>query len=145
MILLLKSLFPSQAFLWLLAQANLLDKLKECPVKEFLINGLLHSYWRYTTSQCFLKFSFSWAQETFSIHDGEFKEGTHFFVGEKIGSGAFGECYKAYTSNDPSIFCVKKVRAVKWCLSLSFEREKRSSPLPWEKGWRVGLTFNLKP
>ncbi|XP_044182853.1 uncharacterized protein LOC122963450 [Acropora millepora] len=49
-------------------------------------------------------------QETFSIHDGHFKEGTHYFVLEKIGSGAFGECYKAYTSNDPSIFCVKKTK-----------------------------------
>ncbi|XP_015769480.1 PREDICTED: mitogen-activated protein kinase kinase kinase 14-like [Acropora digitifera] len=48
--------------------------------------------------------------ETFSIHDGHFKEGTHYFVLEKIGSGAFGECYKAYTSNDPSIFCVKKTK-----------------------------------
>ena len=49
-------------------------------------------------------------QETFSIQDGQFKEGTHYFVNEKIGSGAFGECYKANTSKDPSIFCVKKVR-----------------------------------
>ena len=49
-------------------------------------------------------------QETFSIQDGQFKEGTHYFVNEKIGSGAFGECYKANTGKDPSIFCVKKVR-----------------------------------
>ena len=49
-------------------------------------------------------------QETFSIHDGQFKEGTHYFVIEKVGSGAFGECYKAYTSNNPSTFCAKKVR-----------------------------------
>ncbi|XP_015780932.1 PREDICTED: uncharacterized protein LOC107358876 [Acropora digitifera] len=49
--------------------------------------------------------------ETFSIQDGQFKEGTHYFVDEKIGSGAFGECYKAYTSNDPSTFCVKKTKS----------------------------------
>ncbi|KAK2550616.1 Mitogen-activated protein kinase kinase kinase 14 [Acropora cervicornis] len=49
-------------------------------------------------------------QETFSIHDGQFKEGTHYFVDEKIGSGAFGECYKAYTSDGSFIFCFKKTK-----------------------------------
>ena len=83
-------------------------------------------------------------QDTFSIQDGQFKEGTHYFVLEKIGSGAFGECYKGYTSNDPSFFCIKKDKAVKCCLNLSFKREKRLSPLPGERGCRVGLMFNLK-
>ncbi|XP_067025009.1 mitogen-activated protein kinase kinase kinase 14-like [Acropora muricata] len=58
-----------------------------------------------------LKFPFlGHLQETFSIHDGQFKEGTHYFVDEKIGSGAFGECYKANTGKDPSTFCVKKTK-----------------------------------
>ena len=84
-------------------------------------------------------------QETFFIQDGQFKEGTHYFVNEKIGSGAFGECYKAYTSNDPSTFCVKKVRQRNGVSTFSLEREKRSSPLPRERGCYVELTFNVKP
>ena len=77
-----------------------------------------------------LKFPFlGHLQETFSIHDGQFKEGTHYFVDEKIGSGAFGECYKANTGKDPSTFCVKKVR----------QRNGVS------RGCHVELTFNVKP
>ena len=49
-------------------------------------------------------------QETFSIQDGQFQEGTHYFVDEKIGTGAFGDCYMANTGKDSSIFCIKKVR-----------------------------------
>ena len=51
-------------------------------------------------------------QEIFSIQDGQFKEGIHYYINyddDEIGSGASGTCYKASTSNDSFIFCIKKV------------------------------------
>ena len=66
-------------------------------------------------------------QETFSIQDGQFKEGEHYFVDEHIGSGASGDCYKAHTSNDLPFFCIKKVRQPNGVST--FHSKGRNAPL----------------
>ncbi|XP_015773312.1 PREDICTED: mitogen-activated protein kinase kinase kinase 14-like [Acropora digitifera] len=47
-------------------------------------------------------------EETFAIQDNKFEEGDQYDVIEEIGSGAFGKCYVASKSSDPTLFCIKK-------------------------------------
>ena len=84
-------------------------------------------------------------QETFSIQDGQFKKGIHYFVDEHIGSGASGDCYKGSITNDSSIWCIKIVKKVSQPNGVSTFHSKRRNArlLSGGRGCRVGLTFNF--
>ncbi|XP_015761605.1 PREDICTED: serine/threonine-protein kinase PAK 2-like [Acropora digitifera] len=47
-------------------------------------------------------------QETFDIKDNQFEEGVQYDIIEDAGYGAFGKCYVASKSSDPTLFCIKK-------------------------------------
>ena len=84
-------------------------------------------------------------QETFSIQDGQFQKGTHYFVDEHIGSGASGDCYKGSITNDSSIWCIKIVKKVSQPNGVwTFHSKRRNAGLlSGGRGCRVGLTFNF--
>ena len=82
-------------------------------------------------------------RETFSIQDGQSEEGTHYFVGKKIGSGASGDCYIGSTSNDSSVWCIKIVEWVSQPSGVSTFHSKRRKALLLSGGKRLPCWANV--